>query len=117
MNRIIEEVLNTINVPHAFLFFDEYTGAVGEALRYIVYQQTDADGVLASDDAIANYVDYYDFDIYTKFNYFDLENELIEKLQKAGFTWQPSRSSGDMYEPETGYYHKTLCFAIERSVN
>ena len=23
----------------------------------------------------------------------------------------------DMYEADTGYYHKTLCFAIERSEN
>ena len=35
-------------------------------------------------------------------------------MKNNGFTWQPSRDSRDFYEDDTGYYHKTLCFAIER---
>ena len=109
MNELIEQLLTNFIIPVAFLFYD------GDAPDYITYQQTDSDNVLAGDNQILNYVDYYDFDIYSKGNYFTYVQQLIEILTGAGFVWQPSRSSGDMYEKDTKYYHKTLCFAIERS--
>jgi hypothetical protein len=37
-----------------------------------------------------------------------------ELLKDNGFVWQPSRSSADMYEVDTEYFHKTLNFAILR---
>ena len=78
---------------------------------------TNTDNRLSAEDQIQNYVDYYDFDIYSKGNYMKIIDEVIKIMTGAGFVWQPSRSSGDMHEDDTGYFHRTLCFAIERSVN
>ena len=36
-------------------------------------------------------------------------------LKQNGFKWQPSMTSTDMFEDDTGYYHKTLCFAYLRN--
>lgn len=109
MNELIEQIFNNFIVPVAFLYYD------GDATAYVTYQQTDSGNVLSGDNSILNYVDYYDFDIYSKENYFTIIESVKELLQDNGFIWQPSRSSGDIYETETGYFHKTLCFAIERS--
>ena len=66
---------------------------------------------------LLNYVEYYDFDIYTKGNYKPIEKALKALLESAGFMWEVERTSEDMYEDDTKYYHKTLCFSIERSEN
>jgi hypothetical protein len=76
--------------------------------------QQDADNSLTADDELQAYVTYYDFDVYAKSNYLNIIAELKRILKEAGFVWQPSRSSIDMYETDTGYYHKTLNFAIEQ---
>lgn len=109
MNELIERIFNNFIVPVAFLRYD------GDATAYVTYQQTDVENVLSADNEIINYVDYYDFDIYSKGNYFQIIEGIKSILIDNGFMWQPSRDSGDMYEDDTGYYHKTLCFAIERS--
>ena len=82
----------------------------------MTYQHVDSDSVLTADNQIRNYVDYYDFDFYSKGNFFTYIEAAKEILTNAGFMWNPSRSSADMYEAETKYFHKTLCFSIERSV-
>ena len=110
MNELIERLFNNFIIPVVFLYYD------GNAPDYVVYRQIDSDRVLAADNRLINYVDYYDFDIYSKGNYMTYIEAIIEILTAAGFMWQPSRSSGDMYETDTKYYHKTLCFAIERSL-
>lgn len=109
MNEIIETALTGLSVPFAFLYYD------GSADAYVTYQHTDSGNVLAADDAINNYVDFYDFDVYSKGNYFPIIEELKTKLGAAGFLWQPSRSSADFFEKDTKLFHKTICFAIERS--
>ena len=109
MNSLIEQIFANFIVPVSFLRYD------GSETAYVTYQQTDIDNVLGADNKIINYVDYYDFDIYSKGNYFPIIEGVKSILTDNGFTWQPSRDSGDLYEADTGYYHKTLCFAIERS--
>ena len=109
MNELIEQIFNNFIVPVSFLRYD------GKATAYVTYQQTDIGNTLSGDNELLNYVDYYDFDIYSKGNYFPIIEGVKEILINNGFVWQPSRDSGDRYEDDTGYYHKTLCFAIERS--
>lgn len=116
MNSIIEQLfanfkVNNVSIPVSFL---RYTG---KATTYITYMLINTDNSLSAENQIQNYVDYYDFDIYSKGNYLKIIDEVINKMTQAGFIWQPSQSSGDMFEDDTGYYHRTLCFAIERSVN
>lgn len=109
MNDLIEQAFENFSVPVSFLYYD------GDAETYITYQQTDSSGVIAADNKIINYVDYYDVDVFSTGNYLPVIEAVKEIMTNAGFIWQPSRSSGDMFETDTKYYHKTLCFAIERS--
>lgn len=113
MNELIEKIFADFKVedkkiPVSFIKYD------GKEKTYITYQSISNNGTLAGDDEIIGYIDYYDFDIYSEGNYFEIVSELKKVLKNNGFTWQPSMSSEDMYEEDTGYYHKTLCFAIER---
>ena len=110
MNELIELIMSDFEVdgrkiPVSFMFYE------GHGEPYIVYMEQDADKSLSADDQLISYVDYYDFDVYSKGNYLAIIDELKRTLKNHGFIWQPSRSSMDMYEPDTGYYHKTLNFA------
>ena len=116
MNSLIETIFNDFQVdektiPVSFLRYE------GNATTYITYQQIDMDNSFSGDNKLLGYIDYYDFDIYSKGNYLNVMESVKSILKANGFTWQPSRSSSDMYEDDTGYYHKTLCFAIEREEN
>lgn len=115
MNELIQEIFRNftvggVGIPVKFLRYE------GHDEPYVVYQQIDADDSLSGDDDLIGYVDYYDFDVYSKGNYFPIIERVKEILKQNGFVWQPSRSSGDMFEVETGYYHKTLCFAYLKEV-
>ena len=116
MNELIQSIftdfyVDGVSIPVKFLHYE------GKSTTYVTYMETDVNNSYAGDNEILGYVSYYDFDIYSKGNYFNIVEE-IKKIMKAnGFIWQPSRTSQDMYEADTGYYHKTLCFAIERSEN
>lgn len=116
MNNIIEKTLSdfTVNgkkIPVKFLRYN------GNEETYITYMETDAESALHGDDELLNYIEYYDFDIYTKGNYRPIIKALKGLLTGVGFMWEPDRSSADMYDDDTKYYHKTLCFSIERSNN
>ena len=115
MNSLIETIfanfsVGGVSIPVKFLFYE------GHGEPYIVYMQQDADGSFSGDDGLLGYVDYYDFDVYSKGNYLSIVESVKTLLTNNGFVWQPSRSSEDMYDPDTGYYHKTLNFAILREV-
>lgn len=113
MNELIQNIFNEftvdgVTIPVKFLLYQ------GHGEPYITYMQTDADASLSGDDDLIGYVDFYDFDIYSKGNYMRIIERVKELLKANDFVWQPSRSSADMYETDTGYYHKTLCFAFLR---
>lgn len=116
MNELIESILSNLTVdgvaiPVSYMFYE------GHGEPYVVYMQQDADGSFSGDDELLGYVDYYDFDVYAQGNYFAIVEELKRILKANGFVWQPSRSSQDFFEPDTGYYHKTLNFAILKEEN
>ena len=93
-----------VTIPVAFL---KYTG---KATTYITYQEIQDDTSFSADDELQAYVSYYDFDIYSKGNYLTIIESVKEILKANGWEWQPSMTSQDLYEDDTGYYHKTLCF-------
>lgn len=115
MNELIESIFTNFQVdgvliPVNFLYYE------GHGEPYIIYQQIDADNSFSGDDDLLGYVDYYDFDIYSKGNYIKIVNSVIDLLKQNNWVWQPSRSSADLYETDTGYYHKTLNFAYMKEV-
>lgn len=110
MNELIKTIFKCFEIPVYFLKYD------GNSTTYITYQQTATDHSLSGDDGLLGYMDYYDFDIYPKGNYLSIVERVKKILETNGFTCQTSRSSRDLFEDDTGYFHKTLCFAIEREV-
>ena len=68
MNETIEQLFNGfevggVEIPVSFLFYE------GHGEPYVTYMQTDADASYSGDDSLLGYVDFYDFDIYSKGNY------------------------------------------------
>ena len=116
MNELIESIfanftVDGVAIPVSFMFYE------GHGEPYVTYMQQDADRSLSGDDELIGYVDYYDFDVYSKGNYLNIIESLKAILKANNFVWQPSRSSQDFYETDTGYYHKTLNFAILKEEN
>jgi hypothetical protein len=116
MNELIESIFENftvdgVKIPVSFMFYE------GHGEPYVVYMQQDADGSLSGDDDLIGYVMFYDFDVYSKGNYAHIIESIKAIMKANNFVWQPSRSSQDMYETDTGYYHKTLNFAILKEEN
>ena len=116
MNELIETIFASfqvegVDIPVCFLNYS------GTSHAYITYQLSFCDNSVSADNDLINYVDYYDFDIYSKRDYFPIVESVKRILKINGFIWQPGKSSGDMYEPDTEYFHKTLNFAYMRGTN
>ena len=114
MNSLIEQIftdfeVNNVLIPVSFVYYD------GHETTYITYSNSNTGDTFYSDDELSNYIEYYDFDIYSKGNYLDIVESVKNLLEQNGFEWQPSQTSNDLYEEDTGYFHKTLCFAYIRS--
>lgn len=114
MYDLITSIFNNFTVdgvlvPVEFLIYK------GHANTYIVWTEESMDRSLSGDDKLSNYVDYYDFTVYSKNNYLNVIEKMKKKLNENNFMWQVNRSSGDMYDPDTGYYQKTLNFSYLRS--
>lgn len=111
MNEEIEIIfkdftVDKVSIPVAFLFYKVKNGE-----PYVVYFQYDKDNSYSAEDDVAGYVTYYDFDVYAKGNYLAIVEAIKAKMIANGWTYQPRRESPDMYEADTGYFHKTICFA------
>ena len=122
MNEIIKDIFKDFTVsehrvPVAFVYYH------GNEKDYVTWRQIDAYNSLSGDDELIGYADLYDFDIYChangyfKGNYEQICERVKELMKQNYFVFQPSRSSADFYETDTGYYHKTLCFGILREEN
>ena len=110
MNELIKSIfdgftVDDVNIPVAFVTYE------GHGEPYVVYSNETNDGSLGADDELVGYVTYYDFDVYSKGNYMNIIKKLTELLEQNDFRFQPSRSGADMYEADTGYFHKTINFA------
>ncbi len=110
MNELIEEIfknftVDKVEIPVSFMFYE------GHGEPYITYMNQDADNSFSGDDELLGYVTYYDFDVYSTGNFLNIVESVKEKLKANNFVWQPSRSSQDFFETDTGYFHKTLNFA------
>ena len=90
----------------------EFITYTGKSKTYITYTFTEDDPVLFSEDQEAGSVAYIDIDIFSDCNYLAIEKRIKEVMKENNFI--RTGSSPDMYENDTGLYHKTLEFAKER---
>ena len=114
MNSLIEQIfknfkVNNVLIPVSFVYYN------GHEKAYVVYNNSNTGDTFYTDDGLTNYIEYYDFDIYSKGNYLSIVESVKELLEQNGFEWQPSQTSADLYEEDTGYFHKTLNFAYIRN--
>ena len=114
MNEIIQAAFNGFTVDNVEIPV-KYLHYIGHGEPYVTYTPTGNGNVFSADDQIQNYITYYDFDIYSKRNFYAIAEAIKAIMQANNFSYVPSQDSPEMYETDTGYYHKTLCFAIERS--
>ena len=94
-----------VQIPVVYAYY------FGHGEPYVVFTESDQDNVFAGDDDQEMFVGYYDFDVYAKSDYLEIFEKLKTELKTLGFVYQPSRSSGMMYETDTRYYHRTYNFA------
>ena len=116
MNELIESIfanftVDGVAIPVSFMFYE------GHGEPYVTYMGQDKNNSLSGDDELIGYVDYYDFDVYSRGNFLNIIESLKNVLESNGFVWQPSRSSQDFFETDTGYYHKTLNFGFLKEEN
>lgn len=117
-NNEIETLFNNFSVngekiPVVFCYYN------GNALKYVTYVENYKDNSFSGDDELQGFVSYYDFDIYVKRgegSYSPIIDAIDAILVAEGWTRQLTRESPDFYESDTGYFHKTLCYAKEREV-
>ena len=113
MNEEIEKIfekfiVDKVKIPIGFI---RYTG---KETTYLTYQSMGNNPALSSDDKINYSTDTIDIDIYTKGNYLKIIKEIKKLMLANEFVWDGD--SPDMYEQDTGYYHKTISFVKERGV-
>lgn len=113
MNDEIETILSKFmvdgeSIPFAFLRYR------GKSKTYITYYENNNSPALNGDDVPLYSTSTYDFDVYKDGNYLKIVSELKKVMIKNNFVW--IEDSPDMYEEDTGLYHKTITFAKERSV-
>ena len=113
MNEEIEKIFENfivdgVKIPIGFIKY------FGKEETYLTYQSAGNDPSMASDDQIKYSEDTIDIDIYTKGNYLNIMKEIKNKMLANDYVWDGD--SPDMYEQDTGYYHKTTSFVKERVV-
>ncbi len=95
-----------VNIPVDFITYK------GNSRTYVTYAFTEDDPTLFGDDKELGSVAYVDVDIFSDSNYLAIETKIKEIMETNNFI--RTGSSPDMYEEDTGLYHKTLGFSKER---
>ncbi len=90
----------------------EYLKYTGKEKTYITYTFTDDVPSLFGDDKEIGSVITIDIDIFSDGNYLAIEDKVKEVMEENNFI--RSGCSPDMYEEDTGLYHKTIEFEKER---
>lgn len=114
MNSLIKSIFSNfivdgVKIPVSFLRYN------GTAKTYVTYQEITKNNPFSTDDKLNLYASYYDFDIFSKSDYFNVAERMKQLLEENGFTWSVEFSGPDMYEDDTKYFHKTLTFYYIRN--
>lgn len=93
-------------IPVSYLKYD------GKEKTYMTYTFTDDRPELFADDKELGSVISLDIDIFSDRNFIAIVNKVKEVMEENNFI--RISNSPDMYENDTGLYHKTLEFKKER---
>lgn len=90
----------------------EYIEYTGNSKTYVTYTFTnDAPSLFGDDKEIGSVVNI-DIDIFSESNYLAIEDKIKEIMEENNFI--RIGCSPDMFEKDTGLYHKTIEFEKER---
>ena len=107
INSIFEDFkIDNLSIPVEFLRYK------GNSKTYVTYTFTNDDPSLFGDDKEIGSVISIDIDIFSNKNYLAIEKKIIEIMEDNNFI--RVGNSPDMYEEDTGLYHKTIEFEKER---
>jgi len=90
----------------------EYIKYKGRSKTYVTYTFTDDDPKLFGEDKEIGSVISVDIDIYSDGNYLAIQDAIENLMEDNDFI--RTGSSPDMYEEDTGLFHKTIEFEKER---
>ena len=90
----------------------EYIKYKGNSKTYVTYTFTDDDPTLFGEDKEIGSVIGIDIDIYSDRNYLAIQQRIEEIMEDNDFI--RTGCSPDMFEEDTGLFHKTIEFEKER---
>ncbi|SHH05900.1 hypothetical protein [Tepidibacter thalassicus] len=101
INKLIIDTLQPLGIP---VCFQKYNGNEDTYITFFCYNEQ---GELFADDVEIQTMFYVQIDIWSKGNYNDIAKQTRELLENVGFK---RTSSIDLYEKDTGVYHKSMRF-------
>ena len=93
-------------IPIAHLIYE------GKSKRFITWTILDETPILSANDEQMYSVGSVDIDIFSNSNYLDIIKEIKILMKNNEWVW--TGDSPEMYETDTGLYHKTCTFEKER---
>lgn len=86
----------------------------GNSKRFVTWTLLNEVPMLSANDEPLCSVCSVDIDIFSDGNYLDIIKEIKNKMKNAEWVW--TGDSPEMYEDDTGLYHKTCSFEKERTL-
>jgi hypothetical protein len=93
-------------IPIAHLIYE------GKSKRFITWTILDETPILSADDEQLFGVCSVDIDVFSDGNYLDIIKEIKILMKNNEWVW--TGDSPEMYETDTGLYHRTCTFEKER---
>lgn len=84
----------------------------GDSKKFVTWTITGEDPALSADDEDLYSICSLDVDVFSDGNYLDIEKAIKQKMKNNEWVWV--EDSEEMYEDDTGLYHKTCSFEKER---
>ena len=113
MNEELKEIFSnfTVNQKQIDIAHLKYKG---HNKKYVVWTLLPEEPILSYDDEIQYSLTTVDIDIYDEGNYLDTMKEIKKIMKENEWIWK--EDSSEMYEEDTGLYHRTSTFEKERKI-
>lgn len=99
-------IIEGVEIPVAHLRYK------GKSKSFVTWTITGEQPVLSANDEDLCSICSVDVDIFSDGNYLDIEKQVKQKMKNNDWVWV--EDSEEMYEDDTGLYHKTCSFEKER---
>ena len=113
MEETIKQILSNLKVDNQDIEIAhiQYTG---KKRTYVVWTMLNEQPEMCGDDDALYSTVPVDIDIYSETNYLAILKEIKKRMKENEWIW--TGDSEEMYENDTGLYHKTSSFEKEREI-